>query len=245
MDDEAKRIFAGYRPELFWPSGGLQDVFGVLPHVTASRSQGLQLLAIAHIEALPDGFDANDLMVTINYWKRELPEQELGPEPLTADVEALGEVFAAAKRLTMKLDRLADAMAAPASRIVDSRFNGPWPRERLDALRQELTELANASGAREVAEDMRRPGFLAGRPAGCWSAREAFYGHDLPGLYRQMLKRPRFTASGKEDAEPSEGVRFACVIASEVLGYEVMPAAVVKARTRFRAAARGGHSRSK
>ncbi len=239
-DNEAERIFANYRHELFWPNTGLQDVFGVHPNVTAARSQGLRLLAIAHIEDLPDGFDANELMVTIAYWKRELPEEELGPEPLVSDVDALGGVLTAAKQLAVKLERLAGAMALPASRIADSRFGGLWSHERVGALRRELLKLADASASREVAEDMRRPNILPGKPRGGWSAREAFMGHDLPMLYRQVFPGRVFTASGKEDAHPSEGLRFACVVASAVLGDEVLPATIVKNRTRYRAAARGG-----
>lgn len=239
-DDEAERIFAGYRRELFWPNTGLQDVFGVHPSVTASRSQGLRLLAIAHIENVPEGFDANDLMATIEYWKRELPEQEQGPEPLASDRKALDKVFAAARTLIEKLDRLTEAMAAPASRIADSGFGGPWPPERRDALRRELLQLTEASVSREVAEGLRRPNILPGKPPGGRSARETFLGYDLPMLYRQMFRGRRFTTNGKEDAPSSEGVRFACVVASEVLGEEVKPTAVVKARTRVRGAARGG-----
>lgn len=244
-DDEAKRIFAGYRPELFWPKTGLEDVFGVHQSVTAARSDGLWLLAIAHIENVPDGFDADDLTTTIGYWRRELPEEELGPEPLASDVAALGSVLSAAKRLAIELDRLAKAMAAPASRIADSRFGGFWPPERRAAFRRELSELLDASASRDVAEDMRRPSILPGKPPGGWSAREAFLGYDLPMLYQQLFPGRRFTASGKEDAHPSEGLRFACVVASAVLGGEVLPKTVVKARTRYRVAARGGHGRSK
>ncbi len=237
-DPEAKRIFETYRPELFTSQSDLPELFGTDRDLAAFRRQGLLLLARAHIKDVdvPNSFDGSLLMHTVRLWKRELPDEEQGAEPLVSDVEALSEVFTAAKRLHLRLVRLAEAMDVPASRIRDSRFNGLWPRERLVALRQEMNDLAEASGDREATEDMRRPGVLSGKP----SAREAFFGYDLPMLYQQMFPGRRFTASGKEDAFPSEGVRFACVVAAEVLGHEVVPGTVVTMRRRYRAARRGG-----
>lgn len=238
---EAERIFASYRSELLEPKSDLEDLFDENAGLSALRREGLWLLACAGIADVPERFDGSELVWTIRHWKRELPEQELGPKPPTADIKALQDVNAAARRLLGKLDNLDTAIAAPASRIPYSGFTWPWSRERVAVLCRDLRDLAAATGDRDTVENMRRPDILPGRPPNGWSAREGFLGHDLPALYRQMLGR-RFTASGKEDAAPSEGVRFARVVAFEVLGKQVEPGSIAKARTRYRAAWRGGQS---
>jgi hypothetical protein len=239
--DDPEAILASYPPELFGPRSDL-DVLLVLwtDHHAAEQRKGLKLLARAGIREVPPDFDGRNLMLAIHHWKRELREWEIGPEPPAAERDALQQVESAVQRLALALNRLVEQMSLPGSRIAGSVFTRDWPRYRINELCGELASLRDAAASSEVAETMRREG-QPRKPKGGWSAREGFFGHDLPHLYKAIFRR-RFTASGKADARPSEGVRFASVVATEVLGYDVRPETVVKQRGVFRAAV-GGRKR--
>lgn len=237
-DAETARILASYPPNLFQPDD-LAIVLGKKDRDAAEKRMGLELLARAHIKTVPDCFSSSYLLAHIRDWKRELREWEIGPQPPAAERDALEAVVSAAKRLTLALNRLTYQMDQAGSRIASSTFASYWDRARLDQLRCELDDLRGMAGSDEVKETMRREDRPLKQEGG-WSAREALYGDNIPKLYGSIFGR-RFTASGKTGIFPSEGVRFACVIATVVLGYTVLPETVVKQRTRYRAARGGKH----
>ncbi len=235
-DAETARILTSYPPELFQPDD-MDVVLGHGDKVAAEKKLGLELLARARIETVPVGFCSSYLLAHIWDWKSELREWDIGPEPPAAERDALQAVESAAKRLTLALNRLEEQTNQPGSRIASSIFAASWDHARLGKLRSELDDLRSRAASPEVKETMRREDHPL-KPKGGWSAREALYGDNIPKLYETIFAR-RFTASGKENINPSEGVRFACVIAQELEGYTVTPENVVKQRTNYRAA-RGG-----
>lgn len=235
-DAETARILASYPPELFQPSC-MDVVLGHEDHAAAEKKLGLELLARARIETVPVGFSSSVLLEHIRGWQPEFKEWEIGPEPPAADRNALEGVISATRRLTTALDHLKDQMSRLGSRIANSTFAADWDHVRLERLRRELDHLRSVAESPEVKETMRREDRPL-KPKVGWSAREAMFGDDIPALYSRIFGR-RFTASGKTDIPPSEGVRFACVVATEVLGDTVRPENVVKQRTNYRAA-RGG-----
>ena len=188
---------------------------------------------------MPVGFSASLLIAHIRDWKPRLKEWEIGPEPPATERDALLAVESAANRLALALCRLDKQMRQMGSRIASASFAAHWSHDRLDQLRSEVDDLCRRAGSAEVKETMRREDRPLKQQGG-WSAREALYGDNIPELYSRIFGR-RFTASGKADIYPSEGVRFACVIATVILDCTVMPETVVKQRTQYRRAVRGGN----
>lgn len=237
--DSPDAILASYPPALFGPRSALDTLLGFWTEdAAAQQRKGLELLARSGIRDVPADFDGRTLLLTIDYWKHELREWEIGPEPPAAERDALETVGSAAQRLTQALYKLTEEASRPASRIAESVFTRDWPKERLDALRLELARLRDSAFSPEVAATMRRQD-RPQKPKGGWSARESFFGYDLPQLYQATLKR-RFTVSRKPNGRASEGIRFACTIASEVLGHQVTAENVIKQRQRFNRAIKGG-----
>jgi len=240
-DTETARILASYPPELFQPDD-LAVVLEQGDRDAAEKKKGLELLARARIETVPVDFSSSYLLAHIWDWKSELREWDIGPEPPAAERESLETVGVAAHRLTLALNRLKVQMNQPSSRIASSIFAAFWDHARLDQLRRELDDLGQRAASPEVKETMQRED-RPSKPKDGWSAREALYGDNIPKLYESIFRRP-FTASGKDNINPSEGVRFACVIAQELEGYIVTPENVVRQGTSYRAA-RGGKRRQK
>lgn len=235
-DAETARILASYPPEVFQPSN-MDGVLGHGDQAAAEKKLGLELLARARIKTVPVGFSSSLLLEHIRDWQLEFKEWEIGPEPPAADRNALESVISATRRLTTALDHLKGQMSRLGSRIANSTFAAHWDQVRLERLRRKLDHLRSVAESLEVRESMRRENHPL-KPKGGWSAREALFGHDIPALYSRIFGR-RFTASGKTDIPPSEGVRFACIVATEVLGDTVRPENVVKQRTNYRAAQGG------
>lgn len=232
-DAETARILASYPPELSQPDD-MDVVLGHEDQATAEKKLGLELLARARIKTVPVGFSSSLLLAHIRDWQPEFKEWEIGPEPLAADRNALEGVISATHRLTTALNHLKSQMSRLGSRIPNSTFAAHWDHVRLERLRRELDHLRSSAESPIVKETMRREDRSL-KPKGGWSAREALFGYDIPALYCRIFDRP-FTMSGKTDIPPSEGVRFACVVATEVLGDTVRPESVVKQRTNYRAA---------
>lgn len=237
-DAETARILASYPPELLQPVD-MAVLLGQGEHAVAENKLGLELMARARIKTIPDSFSSSLLLAHIKDWQSELREWEIGPEPSETEREALINVEYAVRRLTTALNNLKAQMSLSGSRIASSTFAAHWSQDRLDRLRRELDDLRSLAGSPEVTETMRREDRPL-KPKDGWSTREALYGGDIPGLYTRLFGRP-YTASGKADAFPSEGVRFACVIAAEVLGRTVSPENVVRQRTSYRRARGGKH----
>lgn len=237
-DAETARILASYPPEVFQPDD-MDVVLGHGDQAAAEKKLGLELLARARIKTVPVGFSSSLLLEHIRDWQPEFKEWEIGPEPPAADRNALEGVVSATRRLMTALYDLKNQMNLPGSRVASSTFAAHWDYVRLDRLRRELDDLRNVAGSPKVKETMRREDRPL-KPKGGWSAREALYGDNIPALYTRLFGRP-YTASGKADTYPSEGMRFACVIATEVLGCTVSPENVVRQRTSYRRARGGKH----
>lgn len=237
-DAETAHILTSYPPELL-QLDDMAVVLGTADYAAAENKRGLELMARARIETIPDSFSSSLLLAHIRSWQSELREWEIGPEPREIEREALINVEYAVRRLTTALDDLKAQMSLLGSRVANSTFAAHWDQVRLDRLRRELDDLRNMARSPEVTETMRREDRPL-KPKGGWSTREALYGNDIPGLYTRLFGRP-YTASGKTNIRPSEGVRFACVIATEVLGCTVSPENVVRQRTSYRGAQGGKH----
>lgn len=247
-DTKTARILAGYPPDLLGPKGGensLQTIFWSETDADWQRA-GLELLARAEIEDVPANFDGRILAQTVADWRTEYRELAIGREPPAVEHEALEAVAAGAARFLTVLERLIEHAREPRSRIRGSTFTIHWTPDRLDALRSELTALSVEANSAETKETMRRPHLPpTGRPKGGWTTLEAFYGYDLPKLYESVTGREFTRTKAHPDlgTQPSEGVRFACVVASEVLGDTVTDEAIVKTGGKFeKAAARGSQT---
>lgn len=239
LDAETARLLASYSPSHF-QADEIDVLLGHEARAAAEKKLGLELLARARVETVPPDFSASFLLTQIRNWRPEIRDWEIGPEPPAAERDALEAVSNAAARLRLAIKRIEGELDKVGSRLASGTFAAYWGHVRLDRLCHELEDLCLMANSPEVKDSMRREDRPLKKQDG-WSAREAFFGHDIPELYKSIFRRA-FTASGKQDINPSEGVRFACVIAGEVLGYIVSPGTVVKQRTNYRAA-RGGKRR--
>ena len=103
----------------------------------------------------------------------------------------------------------------------------------------EIAQLQADAKSETTQNTMQRPELPEGKPRGGYSNLESFSGYSLPHLYRHLFGRkyaltlPKEAAQGETKTRPSEGLRFGCIVASEVTGQTVAAEALVKTLRAF------------